>query len=413
MRLEEAKALDAAHLFQNYKRAPLLVTGGRGCSVLGDDGKEVLDFVSGIGVNALGHGDPRVVEILKEAADSPLHTSNLYHHPFAAPAAERLKRLSGLDRVFLCNSGTEAVEAALKVARARAKKGGEPDRTEVVAFEGSFHGRTFGALSATSTEKYRAPFEPLVPGFRFLPFNEPGVLEEAVGPKTAAVLVECVQGEGGLAQARDDFVVAIRAACDRAGAAMVADEVQCGLGRTGRPFAYQKFGVLPDMVVLAKPLGLGLPLGALLAREEWARALAPGDHGTTFGGNPLACRLAIEFLDRLLGGLAETVASTGAYFRERLEELAVSTPGILEVRGEGLMLGLLLAFDAASIVDRALEAGFLVNRTAGSVLRFLPPYTIARAEVDRLVTFLARAIPAEAAKAPTPTLRPAAGAAVR
>ena len=394
MNLQEAQALDAAHLFQNYKRAPLLVTGGRGCTLFGEGGRTWLDFVSGIGVNALGHGDDRVVSILREAAGSVLHTSNLYHHPYAAPAAERLKRLSGLDRVFFANSGTEVVEAAIKLARARAKKRGEGDRVEVLAFEGSFHGRTLGALSATSTEKYRAPFEPLVPGFRFLPFNDEGAIASAVGPRTAAVILECVQGEGGLASARPGFLRAVREACDRTGAAMIADEIQCGLGRTGRPFAYQKHGVLPDLVPVAKPLGLGLPLGALLAREPWAAAFAPGDHGTTFGGNPLACRLAIELLDRLLGGLARVVGETGAYFHARLEALAASTPGVLEVRGEGLMLGLALAFDAGPVVDRALEGGFLINRTAGTVLRFLPPFVVGRGEIDRLVEFLAAAIPA-------------------
>ncbi|HET6203270.1 MAG TPA: acetylornithine/succinylornithine family transaminase [Planctomycetota bacterium] len=400
MNLKEAQALDAAHLFQNYKRAPLLLAGGRGCVVFGDDGRAYLDFVTGIGVNALGHGDDRVVSILREAADSVLHTSNLYHHPFAGPVAERLKRLSGLDRVFFANSGTEVVEAALKLARARAKKRGEGERVEVLAFEGSFHGRTFGALSATSTEKYRAPFEPLVPGFRFLPYGDAAGVASAVGPRTAAVIVECVQGEGGLAAASPEFVRAIRAAGDGAGAALIADEVQCGLGRTGRPFAFQKSGVLPDLVTVAKPLGLGLPLGALLARESWAGAFAPGDHGTTFGGNPLACRLAIEFLDRLLGGLPEVVAETGRYFRARLESLAASTPGVLEVRGEGLMLGLVLAFDAAPVVERALEAGFLINRTAGTVLRFLPPFVVGRPEIDRLVEGLAAAI---AASTPTPS----------
>ncbi len=394
MNLQEAQALDAAHLFQNYKRAPLLVTGGRGCVLAGEGGRSYLDFVSGIGVNALGHGDDRVVSILREAAGSVLHTSNLYHHPYAAPAAERLKRLSGLDRVFFANSGTEVVEAAIKLARARAKKRGETGRVEVLAFEGSFHGRTLGALSATSTEKYRAPFEPLVPGFRFLPFNDEGALVSAVGPRTAAVILECVQGEGGLASARPTFTRAVREACDRTGAAMIADEIQCGLGRTGRPFAYQKHGVLPDLVPVAKPLGLGLPLGALLAREPWAAAFAPGDHGTTFGGNPLACRLAIELLDRLLGGLSDVVAETGAYFHARLEALRASSPGVLEVRGEGLMLGLLLAFDAAPIVERALEEGFLSNRPAGCVLRYLPPFVVGRREIDRLVEFLAAAIPA-------------------
>jgi predicted acetylornithine/succinylornithine family transaminase len=392
--LATAKTLDSRHLFPDYKRLPFLVTGGRGCVLRGEDGREVLDFVSGIGVNALGYGDPRVVAILREAAESPLHTSNLVHHPFQGPLAERLKRLSGLDRVFFCNSGTEAVEAAFKVARARARKRGEADRTEVIAFQGSFHGRTFGSLSATSTEKYRAPFEPLVPGFSFLPFDDPGAVLRAVGPRTAAVIVECVQGEGGLSVARAPFVRAIREACDREGAAMICDEIQCGLGRTGRPFAYQKHGILPDLATVAKPLALGLPLGALLAREEHAQAIATGEHGTTFGGNPLACRLAIEFLDRLEGGLVETVAGTGAAFRARLEALAARTPGVLEVRGEGLMLGLRLDFEARPVVDRALEAGFWIHHGAGTVIRLLPPYVVSVEAIDRLAAFLEEAIPA-------------------
>lgn len=395
MNLEHAQALDRRHLFQNYKRAPLLVCAGAGTTLFSEEKKPYLDFISGVGVNALGYGDPVVATILRQAATEPLHVSNLFHHPFDGPLAEKLAGLAGMDRALFQNSGTEAVEAAIKIARALAKKRGEAHRVEVVAFTGSFHGRTLGALSATSPEKYRAPFEPLVPGFRFLPYNDLRPLKDGVSGKTAAVLVETLQGEGGLDEATPEFLKALRKRCDETGALLVLDEIQSGLGRTGRFLHSQHFDLEGDLVTLAKPLGLGIPLAALLAKERIACALAPGDHGSTFGGNPLACRLSLELLRRLEDRLLGHIEETGAYFRSRLEGL-LGLRGVVELRGRGLMLGLKLALDAEGVVKRAFEAGFLLNRTAGSVLRFLPPYVVRKEEIDRLMEFLPGAIAEEA-----------------
>ncbi len=390
--MDQALALERKHLFPLYARAPLRAVAGSGCRLFDDTGRAYLDMLGGIAVNALGHAHPKIVAALREAvaAEGPLlHCSNLLHHPYQGPLAARLAALFGLPRVFFCNSGSEAVEAALKLARARARRLKGPDAIGVVALEGSFHGRTGFALSATGQEKYRAPFGPLVEGVTFVPPDDPEALTRAVDRRTTAVIVEPVQGEGGVRPIGDDLLRAARAACDAAGALLVADEVQCGLGRTGDWSACRPSGVTPDLVTLAKPLAAGLPLGALLGREELAADFGPGAHGSTFGGGPLPCRLALAFLDAVEEeGLLEAVRARGARLVEGLRALASRRGAIEEVRGRGLMVGLVLATPAAPVVDALLEAG-IVTCTAGErVLRLLPPFVIAMEEIEHFLTTL-------------------------
>lgn len=396
MKIDEAIALDKKSMFQNYKRTPLLVSGGAGTTLFDETGKAYLDFISGVGCNALGYADPVVANILKKAGTEPLHVSNLFHHPYGAPLAAKLAALSGMDKALFQNSGTEAIEAAIKIARAYAKKRGENDRIEIVSFTGSFHGRTFGALSATANEKYQAPFAPLVPGFRVLPMNDIAALGSGITKTTAAVLIEPLQGEGGLVETTPEFLRALRKRCDETGALLVLDEIQSGCGRTGKFLHAQHADVKGDLVTLAKPLGLGIPLAAVLATDAVAAAITAGDHGTTFGGNPLGCRLSLEMLSRLEDRLQKQLVETGIYFRAALEKLR-GVPGVEEIRGRGLMLGVKLSFDGEGVVKRAFDAGFLINRTAGTVLRFLPPFVVRKEEIDKLMAFLPEAIAAEAA----------------
>ncbi|MBI1940426.1 MAG: aminotransferase class III-fold pyridoxal phosphate-dependent enzyme, partial [Acidobacteria bacterium] len=316
----------------------------------------------------------------------------LLYHRYQAPLAEKLTRLAGLDRAFFANTGTEAIEGTIKLARAYARKHypAEPfERVEILALENSFHGRTLGALSATWPEKYRKPFEPLVPGIRFVRLNDVAHLRESFSPRVAALIVEVVQGEGGVVELQEDFLRAAEELCGASGALFVADEIQCGLGRTGRFFAFQKYGLRPDVVVVAKPLAAGLPLAAILARQEVAQAFSPGMHGTTFGGGPLQCRLALKVLEILeRPGLLERVREVGGYFRRQLESLREGLPVIREVRGEGLMLGVELTVPCKSVVRDALDAGFLMNCTQEKVLRFLPPLIVERKHVDELISAL-------------------------
>jgi acetylornithine/N-succinyldiaminopimelate aminotransferase len=342
--------------------------------------------------------------VLRDESETILHVSNLFYHAYQAPLAEILTRLSGLDRAFFANTGTEAIEGAIKLARAYARKHhpAEPfERTEILAVENSFHGRTLGALAATWPEKYRKPFEPLLPGVRFVRLNDVGHLRESFTPRVAAVLLEVIQGEGGVVELREDFLKTAEELCRASDALFIADEIQCGLGRTGRWFAYQKFGLKPDVVVVAKPLAAGLPLAAILAREQVAQAFSPGMHGTTFGGGPLQCRLALKVLEIMeRPGFLEHVREIGAYFRTGLEKLQQELPVIREVRGDGLMLALELTVPCKSAVRNALEVGFLVNCTQEKVLRFLPPLIIERRHVDELIAAL-RSIVAALAESAT------------
>ncbi len=392
MNFEQIAELEKRVLIPTYDRLPFLAVGGEGCYLHDDKGKRYLDFLGGLAVNALGYAHPEILAALRDQSETLLHVSNLIYHKYQAPLAERLTRLAGLDRAFFANSGTEVIEAALKLARAYSRKlnPAEPvERVEILALENSFHGRTFGALAATWPEKYRKPFEPLPPGVRFVRANDIGHLRENFTPRVAAVVVEVIQGEGGVVEIDEAFLKAAEGFCGKQRALLICDEIQCGLGRTGRFFAFSRFGLKPDIVVVAKPLAGGLPLAAVLAREEVAQAFSPGMHGTTFGGGPLQCRLALKFLDILSRpGFLEHVRDVGDYFRAQLEKLRAELPIIRQVRGDGLMLAAELAVPGKSVVRQALEAGFLINCTQEKVLRFLPPLILERQHVDQLITAL-------------------------
>jgi acetylornithine/N-succinyldiaminopimelate aminotransferase len=354
------------------------------------NGRRYLDFIAGIGVNALGHAHPRIVKLIRQQAGLLIHCSNLYYHQYQAPLAKRLAEMSGLKRAFFANSGTEVMEAALKITRAYGRSI-HPEKYEVIAAENSFHGRTLGALSVTGQPKYRADFEPLLPGAKFVPVNDAAALEAAASERTAAIVLEMIQGEGGIYPMTAEFAAKARELADRHDALLVADEIQCGLGRTGSYFAYQQGpnAIVPDIMVTAKPLACGLPLGALLANEKAAAALKLGMHGTTFGGGPLACRVALEFLD-ILDDLLPSIRNTGAYLQEKLRALAGKHGFVKEVRGFGLMVGMELTIPGKQLVLDAIEAGLLINCTHDTVLRFLPPYIVTEKEIDRAVRILSR-----------------------
>ena len=365
----------------------MVIASGKGARLMDSAGNTYLDFAAGVGVNGLGYGNTKVVAAIRKQAGRMIHASNLYNNQPASDLADRLVGLSFPGKVFLCNSGTEAVEAAMKFAR---RIGGAQGRTELVAFEGSFHGRTMGALSMTWKEKYRAPFEPLVPGVRFCPWNDLKAAGALIGPKTAAVFIEPVQGEGGVRVAPPDFLHGLADICREAGTLLVSEEVQCGLGRTGKLFAYQHAAIRPDMLTLAKPLGGGLPLGAVILREEITGAIAVGDHGSTFGGNPVAAAAAQVVLDRLTSdGFLRKVERKGAYLLKALHAMQRRyTDQILEVRGVGLMAGIEFNGSAAPILKALRETGILATRAGDNVLRLLPPLVVKRNDIRSLLTAL-------------------------
>ena len=385
-------ALEDRHLFQNYGRRQIVLVRGQGCYVYDDRGKQYLDFISGIGVNALGHGHARVIEAIRDQAGTLMHCSNLYAHPYQGPLAEKLTRMSGLDRAYFCNSGAEAVETALKIAKGYGRSK-SPDKTEIVALDNSFAGRTLGAVSVTGQPKYRQPFEPLIPDVKFVEANHLAGLEAAVSDKTAAIMFEPILGEGGIVRITREFARKAADLTQQHDALLLLDEIQCGLGRTGEYFVFQDWNegesaaIRPDIVTLAKPLGGGMPIGAVLATERAANVLSPGMHGSTFGGNALACRIALEVLD-VLDEILPRVRETGAHFQKRLSELVDKYDFVSEVRGCGLMRGLNLATPGKSVVPAMAEKGFLMNCTAGTVLRFLPPYIIEPEHIDQLVEAL-------------------------
>jgi len=382
--LDDIRAREARHVLQTYKRQPVAFVRGRGACLHDTEGREYLDFVSGIGVTSLGHGHPGLTAAIAEQAATLLHTSNLYYHPFQAEAAVRLAQLSGLPRAFFCNSGTEAVEACLKFARRYWYTQGATERTRFVALAGGFAGRTFGSLSVTHDEHYRAPFAPLLDGVTFVDPADPGALAAAVTDRTAAIIAEPIQGEGGIRPLSPEFASAINDVCARTGTLYIADEVQTGLGRTGYPFYAAVLGLRPDLMSIGKALGGGIPVGAALVSERVAEAVSAGDHGSTYGGNLLGTRAAAFFLKELTdGGLLEHVKAVGAHFERRLRALALKHPVIVEVRGAGLMRGLQLTIDAMPIIDAARSAGLLVNRTDEKVVRLLPPLTIEAQDIDR------------------------------
>jgi acetylornithine/N-succinyldiaminopimelate aminotransferase len=399
-----------------YKRPPMVFTHGRGCYVYDQSGRAYLDFLGGIAVNALGHDHPRLVGVIRREAARAIHFSNLYHNPFQGPLAAKLAAWTGLDRVFFTNSGSEAVEGALKLARLAARSkapGGGQTKTRILALENSFHGRTMGALAVTHSAKYREPFGPLVPGVEFVRFDDVADLEAKFDDTVCAVIIETIQGEGGIHPVSKKFYRRARELATRHCAALIADEIQCGLGRTGRPFAYQKFGQNPDIVAVAKPLAGGLPLGAFVAREEFASAFAPGHHGSTFGGGPLVCAVALEFLTTIEEeDLLENVRVRGAELRAGLETLARQFDFIREIRGEGLMLGVELSVDGAPYVEQAYARGLLINCAHERTLRLLPPYLLASRHVRQFLRLFKMVLRSTAQPEPKTLPIPAAEAAV-
>jgi predicted acetylornithine/succinylornithine family transaminase len=389
IRLDDIQERESRYVLQTYKRQPVVFVKGRGVRLYDSEGREYLDLVSGIGVASLGHAHPGLAAVIAEQASTLLQTSNLYYHPFQADAASRLAALSGLERTFFCNSGAEANEACLKFARRYWFAQGVVDRTEFVAAEGAFAGRTMGALSVTWDEHYRRPFMPLVPGVTFVDPNDPEALLNAVGDRTAAVILEPIRGEGGIHPVSREFADAVSEACRRTGTLLIADEVQTGLGRTGHAFGFQPLGWTPDLVSVGKALGSGVPVGAALISGRVASAISAGDHGTTYGGNLMATRAAIFFLEQLTEqGLLDHIRFVGEHFERRLRALALKHPVIEEVRGAGLMRGLALRVDAVPVIDLARERGVLVNRTAERVVRMLPPLTITAVEIDEALEVL-------------------------
>ena len=387
--LDDIQGRESRHVLQTYRRQPVAFVRGSGPRLYDVDGREYLDFVSGIGVASLGHAHPGLAAAIAEQASTLIHTSNLYYHPYQAEAAARLTEFSGLERVFFCNSGAEANEACLKFARRYWHTQGVAGRTGFVAVEGGFAGRTMGALSVTHDEHYRGPFLPLVEPVTFVPDTRPDLLASAVNETTAAIIAEPIRGEGGIRPLPAAFAQAISDVCKRTGTLLIADEVQCGLGRTGHAFHSQAIGWQPDLISVGKALGSCVPIGAALLSERVAATISAGDHGSTYGGNLLATRAASFVLEQLMDkGLLEHVRTVGTHFERKLRTLALKHPVIVEVRGAGVMRGIELRVDATQAVEEARRRGLLVNRTNEKVVRLLPPLTIEVAEIDRAVDVL-------------------------
>ncbi|MGB9204907.1 MAG: aspartate aminotransferase family protein [Terriglobales bacterium] len=396
MSLASVSRMEAKLLLPTYERQPILFVRGRGVHLWDSRGQRYLDFLSGIGVNALGHNHPAIQAAIKRQAGRVIHISNLFFHEYQAELARLLTEISGLDRAFFCNSGTEAWEGALKLARAFAqinRTNGRKPKWRILAMDNSFHGRTFGALATTGQPKYRAPFVPLLPGVSFVRFNDPGDLQHKFDSSVCAVCIETIQGEGGVCPVNKEFLELAARLTKKSGALLVLDEIQCGLGRTGRHFAYQHYGVTPDVVTVAKPLACGLPLGAILTTERVASCIHPGMHGTTFGGGPLACVVAIQFL-REEKKLLKHVRSLGEYFHAALLALDKKHKSIQDVRGAGLMQAVEVDSPelAKAVAKQLLQEGIIINRTHETVLRFLPPYVIQKKHVDQVVKALDAAL---------------------
>ncbi len=391
MSLAKVQKAEEKYVLHTYDRHPILFTHGKGAYLYADDGSKYLDFLSGIGVMALGYSHPAVTKTIKEQAGKLVHVSNLFYTEFPSVLAQKLVKLSGLDRVFFSNSGTEAWEGALKIARAVASGKGLKKRTKFLAMENSFHGRTMGSVATTYTEKYRKPFAPVMPGVTFVKFNDVEDLKSKFGEDVCAICIETIQGEGGIHPVSPEFLKTARELTEASGALLMLDEIQCGLGRTGKMFAYQHYKVKPDVVTLAKPLAAGLPLGAIIVTADVAGAIHPGMHGTTFGGGPLACAVALEVLkvleeEKILAHVKEV----GGYFLDLLQQLDARHGCIVDVRGVGLMAGVELdSAELAKAVQKAMLAEkIIINRTHETVLRFLPPFIVTKKEVEVVVKAL-------------------------
>lgn len=394
MTLASIQAAEKKLLLHTYERNPYLFVGGQGVYLHDENGKEYLDLLSGIGVSALGYKHPAIERAIQEQSQRLLHTSNLFYHEGTANLALLLTEISGLDRVFFCNSGTEAWEAALKLARAHAMRlraNGKRIGTKFLALEHSFHGRTMGSVATTHKEKYRVPFAPVMPDVEFVRFNDVADLRKKFSKDVCGICIEPVQGEGGIHPVSQEFFVAARALCDSTGALLLADEIQSGLGRTGKWFAYQHYGILPDVTTLAKPIASGIPMGAMLCNEEAALAFTPGIHGTTFGGGPLACAVALAVIGTIKReDILTHIREVGGFFIEELRKLAMTHDCIVDVRGMGFMIGVELSSAelAQKVAAQMMERKIIINRTSETVLRFLPPYILENKHVETAVQAL-------------------------
>lgn len=389
MNTKEIIKLGDKYLMRNYGRIPLAPVKGDGVRLWDADGREYLDFVSGIAVNALGHCNLAVVEAICEQAGKLIHCSNLYYIESQALLAKMLIKNSVMDKAFFCNSGAEANEAAIKLARKYAKVKYGPEKVEIITALDSFHGRTLAAITATGQPKYQKGFEPLPAGFKYVPFNDLQALTEAIGPQTCAVMLEPIQGEGGVNVATKEYLDGARDLCKNFGALLIFDEVQTGIGRTGRLFAYEHYDVKPDVVTLAKALGGGFPIGAMLARGEAAKVFQPGDHASTFGGNPLACAAALATLEEIIEGkVAEYTGTVGEILYRELEKLREKYGYVKDIRGKGLLVGMELSIEGKKIVDACQQKGLLINCVGGYVLRFIPPLIVSATEIRQAIGIL-------------------------
>lgn len=383
---------ESSHYVMNtYNRMPVVLRKGRGVKVWGTNGKEYLDFVAGIAVNVLGHCHPKVVVAIQKQAQRLIHVSNLYYNEPQVKLAKLLVDNSFADKVFFCNSGAEANEGAIKLARKYAKENMTGERYEIITALNSFHGRTLATLTATGQEKFQKGFEPLLPGFRYVEFNNLKALESAINEKTCAIMLEPIQGEGGVRIPSSDYLKGVRDICDSHGILLILDEVQTGMGRTGRLFAYEHYGIRPDIMTLAKGLGSGVPIGALLATDKVASSFQPGSHASTFGGNPLCCAAAIATIETILedGFILDQCRRMGEYLVQGLMELKEEYSSvIIDVRGLGLMIGMEMSLDCSEIVKNCLERGLIINCTAGNVLRFTPPLIIQKKDIDHMLDIL-------------------------
>lgn len=377
------------YLFNNYGERDMALVRGKGARVWDAEGREFLDMLAGIAVCNVGHCHPKVVEAARKQLNELIHVSNLFNIEPQIHLAQRLVENSFADKVFFCNSGAEAVEGALKLARRYGTSRRGPECVEFIAADNSFHGRTFGAVSATGQEKYRKGFEPLLPGVRFVPYNDIEAFEKTISERTCGVILEPIQGEGGVMPACKDYLQLVRDRCQESDTVLIFDEIQCGMGRTGKLFAYEHYGIEPDVMTLAKALGGGLPVGALLAREQFAEALPPGTHASTFGGNPVVMAAALAVMQLLIeDGLVSRCADLGTYFKESLVQMASQSDKVKEVRGMGLMLGVVLNGPAKPAMLALREKGILCATALDNVVRFVPPFVIEKADIDRTVEAL-------------------------
>lgn len=379
------------YIMNTYNRFPIILRKGRGMKVWGSDGREYLDFVGGVAVNILGHCHPRVVVAIQKQAQRLIHVSNYYYIEPQIKLAKLLVENSFADKVFFCNSGAEANEAAIKLARKYSKENVNSRRFEIITARNSFHGRTFAALTATAQEKFQKGFEPLVPGFKYVNFDDIAGLRGAITEETCAIMLEPIQGEGGVRIPSEYYLKEVRELCDKNNLLLILDEVQTGMGRTGKLFAYEHFGIMPDIMTIAKGLGNGVPIGAMLSTDKIALSFQPGNHATTFGGNPLVCAAAIATMETLIedGFILDQCNRMSQYFIKRLEELKLQFPGLIkEIRGKGLLLGMEIEGSGDPVVKACMEKGFLINCTSGNVLRFIPPLIVQPKEIDALVDLL-------------------------